>query len=259
MTGQLVESIGTAAREKYAYSREHPARFTVRAAIAGFFIVVGALGSIVTSGTLLPEGAAWARLLSALSFCAALILIVLLGGELFTGASFVMSIAAYDRRIGFLGVIRVLLLCYIGNFVGIFILCGLIYLSGASSQIILESLTRCLPAKLEPLWYQLFLKGALCNFLVCIGVFSGFKLKSEGGKIVIICLVIITFVLAGLEHSIANMAYFSLGAMYLPSADWLGMLKNLLWVTLGNMAGGAILLGLPLWWAAESEESPSKT
>ncbi len=251
MTRQLIESISTAGRAKYSYSREHPARFLTRAAIAGFFIVVGALATMVSNGWLSPESAGAAKILSAVTFSAALILIVLLGGELFTGANLVMGVTAYDGQLKFTGVLRVWAMCYIGNFLGILLLCAIIYGSGASSAMLTESLSTCIPAKIAAEWYQLFLKGALCNFLVCIGVYSGFRLSSESGKIIVITLVITTFVLAGLEHSIANMAYFSLGAMLLPSPDWLGMLNNLLWVTLGNIFGGAVLVGLPLWWSAE--------
>ena len=59
-------------------------------------------------------------------------------------------------------------------------------------------------------WYLLLLRGVLCNFLVCIGVFAGFRLQSETAKALVITLAITTFVLTGLEHSIANMAYFAL-------------------------------------------------
>ncbi|MEG1578433.1 MAG: formate/nitrite transporter family protein, partial [Oscillospiraceae bacterium] len=74
-----------------------------------------------------------------------------------------------------------------------------------------------------------------------------FRLKSESGKILVITLVITTFVLAGFEHSIANMAFFSLYALLVPGADFLAMGHNLLWSTLGNLLGGAVLLGLPIW------------
>ena len=112
-----------------------------------------------------------------------------------------------------------------------------------------------MPGKLSPPWYLLLLRGVLCNFLVCIAVFAGFRLKSETAKAIVVFLVVTTFVLTGLEHSIANMAYFSLCALLVPGADIAAMGWNLLWVTLGNLLGGAVLLGLPLWYAAEPEKS----
>ena len=113
------------------------------------------------------------------------------------------------------------------------------------------------PGKLSAPWYLLLLRGVLCNFLVCIGVFAGFRLQSETAKALVIALAITTFVLTGLEHSIANMAYFALHALLNGGADWAAMGWNLLWVTLGNLLGGAVLLGLPLWYAAEPEKTQS--
>ena len=72
--------------------------------------------------------------------------------------------------------------------------------------------------------------------------------------IIAITLAITTFVLAGLEHSIANMAYFVLYALLVPGGASFALLWNLLWVTLGNLLGGAVLLGLPLWYAADAPQ-----
>ncbi|MEG2120128.1 MAG: formate/nitrite transporter family protein [Pseudoflavonifractor sp.] len=89
---------------------------------------------------------------------------------------------------------------------------------------------------------------------MCIGVWAGFKLQSECGKIIVISIAITTFVLAGFEHSVANMASFSLYALLVSGASLPAMGWNLLWVTIGNLLGGAVLLGLPLWYAAEPRE-----
>lgn len=254
MTRESVETIALAGKAKLAFASQQTGRYLCRAVIAGFFIVVGTLISSFCGAWCAPESAAAAKLLSALSFSAALVLIVLLGGELFTGANFVMGISLYEKSVSPLGVLKVWLLCYIGNFLGIVFICGIIAASGANSELLAGQIAACLPGKLGAPWYGLVLKGALCNFLVCTGVYSAFKLKSESGKAIVIIFVISTFILAGLEHSIANMATFSLAAFLLPNPDILAMLRNLLWVTLGNILGGAVLLGLPLWLSAEPKK-----
>ncbi len=93
---------------------------------------------------------------------------------------------------------------------------------------------------------ELFLRGMLCNFMVCIAFLSTIKMKSETGKLIIMFWCIFAFVIAGFEHSIANMGifsitYFSSGDVSLPL-----VFRNLFWVTLGNMVGGGVLLALPL-------------
>ena len=253
MTRKLVESIALAGLEKYRLSKSAPARYMSRAAVAGAFIFIGTLISCLCAAWFYSDNLPVAKLIGAASFSAALILVVLLGGELFTGCSLVMGISLYEETVSPAALLRVWVMSYVGNFIGILILSLLLAGSGASRGLLSAYLVICVPAKLTAPWYGLLLKGVLCNFLVCLGVFAGFKLQSECGKALAIVLVITTFVLCGLEHSIANMAFFSLYALLIPGADFAGMGWNLLWVTLGNILGGAVLLGLPLWFCAEKK------
>ena len=252
MTRLDVDAISAASAAKLDFCRAQPLRSLSRAAVAGAFIVVGTLISCLSASWFYADNTALAKLLGAFTFSAALVLIVLLGGELFTGANFVMGVGLYDNKVSLSGALRVWLFCYAGNFIGIFLLVLLIAGSGASGQMLSAYLALTVPAKLAGSWYALLLKGVLCNFLVCVGVFAGFKLKSETGKCIAIFAVITTFVLAGFEHSVANMATFSLYTLLVPGADFAGIVWNMLWVTLGNIIGGAVLLGLPVWLSAEA-------
>lgn len=257
MTRSAVEAMALAGADKVRLSREQPLRYLTRAAVAGAFIFVGALLSSLCAAWFYDASLPLAKLLAALTFSAALILIVLLGGELFTGCNLVMGVSLYEGSATPGTALRVWIMAYVGNCIGILALCLLLAGSGASSDLLSAYLSLCVPAKLAAPWYMLLLRGVLCNFLVCVGVFAGFRLQSECGKVIAITLAITTFVLAGLEHSIANMAYFALHALLNGGADWASMGWNLLWVTLGNLLGGAVLLGLPLWYAAEPEKTQS--
>ncbi len=251
MTRVDVNAVAAAGAAKLDYCRTQPLRYLSRAAMAGAFIMVGSLISSLSAAWFYTDQPGVAKLLGAFTFSAALILIVLLGGELFTGANFVMGVSLYENKVSFPGALRIWVFCYIGNFIGIFLLALLVAGSGASGEMLSAYLALTVPAKLSGSWYALLLKGVLCNFLVCVGVFAGFKLKSESGKCVAIIAVITTFVLAGFEHSVANMATFSLYALLTPGADLAGIAWNMIWVTLGNIIGGAVLLGLPVWMSAE--------
>lgn len=255
MTRDAVNALTQAGAQKLQLSRSAPGRFFARAAMAGAFIFVGTLLSTLCAAWFYDTSLPVARLLAAVTFSAALTLIVLLGGELFTGCTLVMGVSLYEGKAGAGGTLRVWALAWVGNFAGILVLCLLLAGSGASGDLLGAYLAILVPGKLSPPWYLLLLRGVLCNFLVCIAVFAGFRLKSETAKAIVVFLVVTTFVLTGLEHSIANMAYFSLYALLVPGADIAAMGWNLLWVTLGNLLGGAVLLGLPLWYAAEPEKS----
>ena len=253
MTKQEAERIALAGGGKARLSQQSPLRYFTRAMLAGCFIFLGTICSCIASAWFYAEQPAVAKMLGAATFSVALILIVLLGGELFTGCNFVMGFSLYDGHVRIRDTIRVWLLCYLGNFIGIFILCLLMAGSGACREMLSAYLALVMPAKLSAPWFQLLLRGVLCNLCVCIGVYGGFKLHSESGKVAAILCVIITFVLAGFEHSIANMAYFSLYALLVPGVSMAGIFYNLFWVTVGNILGGAVLLALPLWFLADKK------
>lgn len=251
MTRQEAETIVSAGAAKANLSRRAPLRYLTRAALAGCFIFIGTLCSCLSSAWFYTEQPGLAKLLGSLTFSCALILIVLLGGELFTGCNFVMGFSLYDGGVKLSDCIRVWIYCYIGNFVGIILLCLLTAGSGACRDMLSAYLALSIPAKLTAPWHQLLLKGVLCNLLVCLGVYSGFKLKSETGKVICIVCVVFTFVLAGFEHSIANMAFFGLYALLVPGVSAGAIAQSMLWVTIGNLLGGAVLLGLPMWFLSD--------
>lgn len=146
-----------------------PGRYLTRAALAGAFIFVGALLSSLCAAWFYDANLPLAKLLGALAFSAALTLIVLLGGELFTGCTLVMSVSLYDGRVRLAGTLRVWALAYLGNLLGILVLCLLLAGSGSSGELLGAYLALVVPGKLSAPWYLLLLRGVLCNFLVCIG------------------------------------------------------------------------------------------
>ncbi|MFQ7840194.1 MAG: formate/nitrite transporter family protein, partial [Thomasclavelia spiroformis] len=90
--------------------------------------------------------------------------------------------------------------------------------------------------------------GVLCNFIVCVGAYVGMKMQDDTAKTIIMMIVVMAFVLPGFEHSIANMGYFTLGITGLgTSFDWSLLPLHMLIATVGNIVGGGVLLGLPLY------------
>ena len=126
MTRTVVEQITQAGVQKLRFSGTAPGRYLTRAALAGAFIFVGALLSSLCAAWFYDTNLPLAKLLGALAFSAALTLIVLLGGELFTGCTLVMSVSLYDGRVRLAGTLRVWALAYLGNLLGILVLCLLL-------------------------------------------------------------------------------------------------------------------------------------
>lgn len=241
-----VETISQVAVKKYTTSKEKSAKFIMRAVVAGFFIVVAIMISYVTAAVLYGTYPAVARVMCAVCFSTAIILIVFVGGELFTGNNLVMAMGMYTKKITIKMTLRVWGMSYLGNLLGCIILGTLFVKSGASLEILKEYIAPIVEVKLHLSALELFLRGMICNFLVCIAVLVPYRMKSESGKLFIMFWVIFTFVIAGFEHSIANMGIFTISYLTLDGVSIGLIIRNLFFVSLGNIVGGACLLGWPL-------------
>lgn len=250
-TGMYIADIDTAAgaaANKAEVLNKHFGKYFLRSVMAGFYIVVATLLSNVSAAVLYQVEAyrPFAKLTGALLFSIAIILIVFIGGELFTGNNMTMALGVYHKRVKIADMLKVWVVSYIGNFVGAFVLSAIFVGSGASKGIMIDYYNSFIPAKISVPAMELFLRGILCNFMVCLAVWTGTRMKSESGKLIVMFCVIMTFVVSGFEHCIANMGTFSIAYMLLGGLDMGLVMKSMLFVTLGNIVGGAVLLALPL-------------
>ena len=241
-----VETMAGAAQGKADICEHYPVKFFIRAIMAGFFIVVATILSNVSAAVLYSTYPQFGKLLGAFLFSIAIVLIVFIGGELFTGNNMTMAMGAYAGTCTWKQVLKVWLVSYIGNFVGAFFLSFLFVKSGASHQILVDYYNSFLAAKLSAPPMQLFLRGVLCNFCVCLAVLTGTRKKSESGKLIVMFCVIMAFVVSGFEHCVANMGTFSIAYLLFGSINPVLLAKSMICVTLGNIVGGALLLAAPL-------------
>ena len=239
------------------------------AVLAGAFIALGAIFSTtITAGAAdkIPFGLT--RLLAGLSFCLGLILVIVAGAELFTGNNLIVMAWA-DRDITTDQVLRNWALVYLGNFAGalataVFMFWTRQYTYG-SGAVGLNALNIAnLKCSLD--FLQALTLGVMCNALVCLAVWLCFSARTTTDKILSIIFPISAFVAAGFEHSVANMYYIPIGLLIkagAPPAFWesIGktaadysaltwgnfLLFNLLPVTIGNIIGGSVMVGLVYW------------
>lgn len=243
-------------------------RMFLLAILAGAFIAMGAVfATTVSAGaSTLPFGVA--RLLAGTTFTLGLILVVVSGSELFTGNSLII-IAFANRRITLPALLRNWGIVYLGNFVGALLTAYLMFLTRqytfGGGSIGLAALNTG-EAKTALGFTQAVVLGLFCNALVCMAVWMCYSARSTIDKILAIVPPIAAFVAAGFEHSIANM-YFIPIAMFIktmgsqtffeaikktpadfPHLTWSNFfLVNLLPVTIGNLIGGVLMVGLMYW------------
>ena len=207
------------------------------AVLAGAFIGFGgAAYTAVMSGVDATLGPA--RMLGGLVFSLGLILVIVGGAELFTGNA-LMVMAAVDRKISVRQLLRSWAVVYLGNLVGAAGLALAFGFSGILDGPLNAMAVSIVQAKatLDPI--EAFVRGALCNVLVCLAIWLSFAARTVAGKVLAILWPISAFVLLGLEHSIANMYFFPQG--WLAGSDVTAgqAVTNLALVTLGNVVGGA--------------------
>lgn len=229
------------------------------AVLAGAFIAMGAaFATLAMTGSALPFGAT--RVLGGVTFSLGLILVVVAGAELFTGNNLV-AMAWASRAISTRDLLRNWGIVYVGNFVGATATALLVLASGTlalSDGEVGEQALRIAIGKCEISWTEAFFRGVLCNALVCIAVWLAHSARSTTDRILAVLWPITAFVALGFEHSVANMYFIPLGLLMKmeagagigPAGDSLtvtGLVGNLVPVTLGNIAGGTLLVAAIYW------------
>ena len=241
-------------------------RIFVLGIMAGAFIAMGAQSSSLAVHNITDVGIA--RTLAGCIFPVGLMMIVFVGGELFTGDC-MMSMACMKGRIGFGSLLRTLLIVYLGNFAGAVLIAFLVAHSGQydySAGALGAYTIKTAVGKTGLSFMRALFSGILCNILVCAAVLMAAAAKDIGGKVLAIFFPILAFVVSGFEHCVANMYYIGAGLMartvpeYLDAALAAGLnpdvinlgnflFANLLPVTIGNILGGGVCVGGVYWLA----------
>lgn len=213
--------------------------------LAGAFIGLGALMfTLVASDATL--GFAATRLLGGLAFSLGLVLVSVAGAELFTGNN-LLAMAWADGRVSTRQVLRNWLVVGCANFAGASALAVLVWLSGHLSLNdgnVGRAAVDIAMAKVRLPIAEAFLRGVLCNVLVCMAVWMAWAGRSVTDKAVAIVFPITAFVAAGFEHSIANMYLLPLAMLLGAPLGPMDMVRNLAAVIAGNVVGGSVLVAL---------------
>lgn len=256
---EVIKNMENAGIVKAGISSDEPARLAVLSALAGVYIAMGGILSVI-AGYGFPEITAGnpslQRLLSGAAFPVGLILVVLVGAELFTGNNAVLMPGALNRRIRPMAVVRNWTLVYLGNLIGALGFSYLfVYLCGLTAcEPYHEAVQRIALAKVSMPWHVVFLKGIAANWFVCLAVWLAAAGKSAISKIAGCWLPVMAFVALGYEHSIANMFFIPIGMM--EGADISVsrfVVGNLFPATIGNIVGGALMVGTAYWFAFARE------
>lgn len=258
MFTEEINKITETAQSKMRYMQASPAGFLVLSALAGIYVGFGIILIFSIGGPIHAEGGPFLKLVMGASFGIALSLVIFAGSELFTGSNMILVIGKLQRKISTSLLLKSWFLCYLGNFLGSVLLAWLMIQGGSlaeSSQLLLLKVTS---SKMTAGAWELFIRGILCNWLVCLAVWLAVKIKSETARLIMIFWCLFAFIASGFEHCVANMTLLSMGLLIPHGAEisLAGLGHNLTWVTLGNIVGGALFVGMAYWFAASKSINP---
>lgn len=235
--------------------------------MAGAFIAIGAATSSTAAHNIANVGLA--RTISGVIFPVGLMMIVFVGGELFTGNCLIFT-AVLHRRIKWYSCLRNLLVVYFSNLVGSLFIVVMTYYSGNldySNGLLGAYAIKIAIGKVGIDFGAGIASGILCNILVCIAVLVAVAANDIAGKVWGIFFPVFAFVVGGFEHCVANMFYIPMGIMAAQNATYVAKaqevygfsmeqiesltiqnsLGNFLPVTIGNMIGGMLCVALPYY------------
>lgn len=244
-----------------------PGRCFALSILAGFFIGLGALCMLfVKADTTLSF--AVSQVLGGVCFSLGLICVIVAGAELFTG-NCLMVCAKASGKIDWGGLLKNWVLVWIGNFIGSLLLVLIVigcanFGMGTDKGSLANAMINVAYGKISLSPMAIFCRGILCNVLVCLAVWMGFAGRTVIDKIFTSMIPVMAFVAMGFEHCVANMFFLPMGCAALQMYGYSGstdidkinaaltaggVFYNIGFATLGNIVGGALLVG-GLYWVA---------
>lgn len=248
-----VKKICEMGKKKVAYMDKNPIGYLILSVLAGIYVGFGITLIFNVGAPFAMAGSVATKLVMGVSFGVALTLVIFAGSELFTGNNMFGVVGALSNEIKWSKVGKIFTLSLIGNFVGSLFIAYLVTQSGSVSGEAQQALIqKVAAAKMNKSAMELFLLGILCNWLVCLAVWTSARTTNDAAKIMLIFWCLFAFIGSGFEHSIANQTLLAM-ALFLPHGEmvtWGGFLWNQIFVIAGNIIGGGFFVGALYWFAS---------
>ncbi|MCB2359868.1 formate/nitrite transporter family protein [Clostridium estertheticum] len=255
MFSEEINKVSASAIKKSELLKKSKMRYLTSSALAGIYVGFGILLIFTIGGLLSQATSPVTKIMMGASFGIALSLVIMAGSELFTGNNMTMTIGSLEKKVSWLDSTNIWVYSFIGNFVGSVALAAMFVGAGLAKGSTATFILKTSQMKMVSPSIELFLKGLLCNMLVCLAVWCSIKLKEETAKLIMIFWCLFAFITTGFEHSIANMTLLTTALMIPHSAAISigGLAHNLIWVTLGNFVGGAVFIGAAYWFISKEK------
>ncbi|HIN91417.1 MAG TPA: nitrite transporter NirC [Alphaproteobacteria bacterium] len=257
---ETIDLFADMARKKVNLLEDHPLSFYIGALMAGAYVGMGILLIFTLGGSVDPS---IRPLVMGTTFGIALILVVFAGSELFTGHTMYMTLGWLRGVIGSNDLFKAWGASWLGNLAGAALL-ALLFAAGGGGTLFstgADLLNTVASAKMAKSPIELFSLAILCNWLVCLALWTSARTENDAAKCILIFWCLLAFIATGFEHSVANMTVFAVALLgeHPETVSIGGMVYNLFWVTLGNTVAGALFMAIGYWAATpEALSDPSE-
>ncbi len=263
MYSDTINHFAKVAKTKAALLKENPMSFFIGALMAGAYLGMGIVLVFTVAGQLDPS---IRPMVMGMSFGIALTLVIFAGSELFTGHTMYMTIGWLKETVSSTDVFKAWGASWSGNLLGALLFGVMVAIGdGALFNGSADLLNNVASAKMNKGPFQLFFLAILCNWLVCLAIWTSARTENDAAKCILIFWCLYAFFASGFEHSVANMAVFSFALLgdHPESVSIGGMFYNLIIVTMGNIVSGSLFMGIGYWAAspksfADSSEPAKK-
>ena len=256
-----IEKLSCMAEKKIKDMNDSPSRYGAMSALAGAYLGFGIV-LIFSVGAPLAgtQFAPFMKLIMGASFGVALSLVIFSGSELFTGNNMIFAVGKLKNRVSFHAIFKLFALCFVGNLLGSVFFAWLVVQGGSLSAEAQALIVKVAGAKMALGAREAFFRGILCNWLVCLAVWIANRNGDETAKLIMIFWCLFAFIGSGYEHSIANQSLMSL-ALFVshgPEVSLTGFFHNQVFVTLGNIMGGGVMVGMAYVFSSAEPISQNK-
>lgn len=212
--------------------------------LGGGYVSFGYIAYLKVVSGIPGDWSGLATLLGAAVFPICLICILLGGGELATGNMMMMALGRLSKRVSFQRLARNWFIVSLGNLIGaLFMAFFLGHYVGLAEGVASAKTIAIAEAKVQMDFGRAFISAIACNWMVCMGIWFYFGTKQTSGRILGMWFPVMTFVLIGLQHFVANMFIIPAGILAGANITWGEFFLNMIPVFLGNITGGAAFVG----------------
>ncbi|KMK75103.1 formate/nitrite transporter family protein [Alkalihalobacillus pseudalcaliphilus] len=245
MYKETIHNLNDQAVEKYRFFNKAPFRYLLVSIIAGAYVGIGSIMLFAIGEPLYHTNSPFIDLLTGATFGVALALVIFAGSELFTGNNMVFTSSTLSKVTTWGQTFKLWGWCYLGNLIGSILLAILVFAAGVFKDIgAAHYMFSIAETKMNTPIHQLFFQGILCNWIVCLAIWVSLRVKEDIAKMFMIFVLILAFIAAGFEHSVANMSILGIALLHSSSEMFTlgGFFYNLIPVTLGNIIGGGVFV-----------------